>query len=113
MTAIGRAFALVGLAALGLCTSLVAILGFGLGFGLGIIILVPMTVRLIRANARMQRRIARIWSGVDIAEPYRPVPPPPVRHRDGFYHEGRQRYRSPRVPAWNQRFNWLIKDPAT
>ncbi|MBO3750249.1 sensor domain-containing protein [Streptosporangiaceae bacterium NEAU-GS5] len=113
MKAIGRAFALVALAALGLGTSLLAVLGFGLGFGLGIIILVPMTIRLIRANARMQRRFALAWSGVEIADPYRPAPPPPVRHRDGFYHEGRQRYRSPRVPAWNQRFNWLIRDPAT
>jgi signal transduction histidine kinase len=59
------------------------------------------------------RRLMRAWLGVEIPEPYRPRPQLPKPDSDGWYREGAQLYREARSVARVQRYNWLLKDPAT
>jgi hypothetical protein len=42
-----------------------------LGVGL---LLMPLATQLVRVKANVARRLARDWSGVEIARPYRPQP---------------------------------------
>ncbi|GAB3880005.1 hypothetical protein GCM10027612_06660 [Microbispora bryophytorum subsp. camponoti] len=62
---------------------------------------------------RLQRELAARWSGIPIDDPYRPEPPPPVPQADGWYRDGRTLYKRPTIPAFNKRWNWMSKDPAT
>ncbi|WP_146607806.1 sensor histidine kinase [Spongiactinospora gelatinilytica] len=80
--------------------------------GLLAFLLLP-AVRLTRVWTALARRLARDWSGVEIAPPYLPKPPPAVRQPDGWYRDGRNLYRTPRVPDFNRWMNWLLRDPAT
>lgn len=84
-----------------------------LTFLIGLVIVFPPAVRLARAVTRRQRVLAARWSGIAIDEPYRPEPPPPVPQADGWYRDGRTLYRKPTIPAFNKRWNWMTKDPAT
>ncbi|MGI5162580.1 sensor histidine kinase [Microbispora sp. CA-102843] len=110
---LGRGAVLAAVALLGQVVGLLALVAVLLAFGVGLVFLFPPAVRLARSTTRLNRRLARRWSGVEIEEPYRPAPPPPVPWSDGWYREGRALYKRPTIPAYNQRLNWYVKDPAT
>ncbi|MFI7690511.1 sensor histidine kinase [Nonomuraea sp. NPDC049655] len=84
-----------------------------LSFALGMVFFFPWQARLVRRVAEQHRRLLRAWTGVEIEAPYLPEPPPPVPMADGLYRVDRTLYKSPRMPAWNDRFKWLLTDPAT
>ncbi|MEU4232748.1 histidine kinase [Nonomuraea sp. NPDC026600] len=84
-----------------------------LAFGLGVVPLLPLQIRLVRWLAEHTRGLVGEWTEVRIDSPYLPKPPPPQRQADGMYRSNRTLYKSPRVPAWNDRWKWLITDPAT
>ncbi|GAA3542210.1 hypothetical protein GCM10022419_022920 [Nonomuraea rosea] len=84
-----------------------------LSFALGMVFLFPAQAMLIRRLAEQNRRLLRKWTGIDIESPYMPKPLPPVRQPDGMYRSDRTLYKTPRVPAWNDRWKWLLTDPAT
>ncbi|MEV4454232.1 histidine kinase [Microbispora sp. NPDC049633] len=113
LVALGRGAALAGLALLGQVAGLVVLLAMLLTFLVGLVVVFPPAVRLARAVTRAQRRLAARWSGIPIDEPYLPAPPPPVPQADGWYRDGRTLYKKPTIPAFNARWNWMTKDPAT
>ena len=86
-TARGLAIALVSLTA-GIPLLVLSALGLGLLPLAGGVVLFAPAVGMVRAVAGWQRRIAREWSGVDIAAPYLPR-------------------------AGRRRLRWLLGDPAT
>lgn len=69
-----------------------AFIALGIGF-----FLAPLSLTGVRSLARLQRRWAAEWSGVEIPEPYRPEP---VGGHGG-------------AAAGGQRFVWLLTDPAS
>ncbi|GAA5048763.1 signal transduction histidine kinase [Thermocatellispora tengchongensis] len=111
--AVGRAAMLSWLAVAGAAQAAVSVVFLIVSFGLGLFFLFPGLARVTRWNARAARRRAYAWSGVRIDEPYLPPPPPPVPGPDGLYRHDRTLYKSPRVPAWNDRWRWVFSDPAT
>ncbi|MFG6193577.1 sensor histidine kinase [Nonomuraea sp. JJY05] len=84
-----------------------------LSFGLGMVFLYSPQVRLVRRLAELNRRLIRSWTGVHIESPYLPEPPPPVPQADGMYRSDRTLYKTPRIPAWNNRWKWQTSDPAS
>ncbi|ROO82965.1 signal transduction histidine kinase [Actinocorallia herbida] len=96
---------LVALATTVLCVVLV--------FGLGLVFVLPPQVRLVRKVTGAARRLVESSTGTRIDPPYLPPPPPPVPQPDGMYRSHRTLYKSPRFPAWNDRWKWLAEDPAT
>jgi signal transduction histidine kinase len=113
ITAMARGVVLFGLGLVQIPVLVFVLLGLVLSLGLGMIFLFSPLVRLVRAWTGMARRLVGAWAGVEIEEPYRPAPPPPVPQRDGWYREGRNLYKTPRMPAFNRRLNWLLRDSAT
>src|SRR3954453_11415899 len=63
--------------------------------GIGLL-LTPVVIAAVRGHANLRRRLAREWSGVEIAAPYRPRP--------DFV---------PGLPGLLQRCQWIVTDPAT
>ncbi|GII97120.1 hypothetical protein Ssi02_73510 [Sinosporangium siamense] len=87
--------------------------GLLLSFGLGMVFLFnPIALQARRLTEHVRRRTT-LWSGVELAAPYHPAPPPPVPEYNGWYRVDRTLYKTPRYPAWNMRWKWLINDPAT
>ncbi|WP_433435949.1 sensor histidine kinase [Nonomuraea sp. CA-141351] len=84
-----------------------------LSFALGMIFLFPPQAMMVRRLAELNRRLMREWADVGIEPPYLPAPPPPVPQADGMYRADRTLYKTPRIPAWNNRWKWLAGDPAT
>ncbi|MFB4276290.1 sensor histidine kinase [Nonomuraea sp. MTCD27] len=84
-----------------------------LTFALGMVFLFPPQVMMVRRLAEHNRRLVSRWSGIEVEPPYVPPPPPPVPQADGMYRSERTLYKTPRMPAWNNRWKWLISDPAT
>ncbi|WP_199537420.1 sensor histidine kinase [Spongiactinospora gelatinilytica] len=84
-----------------------------LAVGQGMVFIFAPLVRTHRRVTALARRRALAWSGVEIPEPYEPPPPPPVPDAEGWYRSDRVLYKTPRVPAFNQRYKWLLGDPAT
>ena len=84
-----------------------------LSLGMGLVWLFPPQVRMVRRLAERRRGLVRLWTDIEIAAPYLPEPLPPRPQSDGMYRSNRTLYRSPRVPAWNDRWKWLVSDPAT
>ncbi|MFF0308842.1 sensor histidine kinase [Streptosporangium sp. NPDC004379] len=108
----GRALALGGMAltdvlllAAALVTAVLASLGLVFFF-------MPM-VGLVRRRAMLARRLTGTWLGVVTEPPYLPPPPPPRPQPDGWYRYERQLYKTPRWPAWHERWKWMFTDPAT
>ncbi|WP_343948679.1 sensor histidine kinase [Nonomuraea longicatena] len=93
--------------------AVVALVCLALVFCLGMVFLFPPMVRTVRRLTGWTRRLARVHAGMEIATPYLPEPPPPVQLADGWYRSSRTLYRTPRIPAWNDRWKWMIGDPAT
>jgi signal transduction histidine kinase len=58
------------------------------------------------------RVLAARWCGVEVAAPYRPEPPEPVRERDGWYRDGNQLYKRAFWIRWQRRLTWALEDPA-
>lgn len=79
----------------------------------GLVFLFIPAVRLARWWTRLARRMTRAMTGVAVPDPYRPPPPSPRPRPDGWYRDGNQLYRTPRVPSFNRRLDWMFKDPAT
>ncbi|MGI5493034.1 histidine kinase [Microtetraspora malaysiensis] len=113
LAAVGHATGLLGMVIIGQLVGLVMLVAVLLTFLVGLVFVFTPAVRLARATTGAQRRLAAKWSGVAIDEPYRPAPPPPRPQRDGWYRDGRNLYKTPRVPAFNRRFTWMVNDPAT
>jgi signal transduction histidine kinase len=109
----GRGLALFALGVAQIPLAAIVLLGIVFGLGLGLVFLFTPVVRLTRAWTGLARRLSYEWSGVPIEDPYQPAPPPPVPQRDGWYREGRNLYKTPRIPAFTRRFNWMIRDSAT
>ncbi|WP_220448321.1 sensor histidine kinase [Nonomuraea diastatica] len=100
--------ALAGLALLGLPLLVVIFVGAHAGL--------PSPVFFVEQGRRLPalaRRLAARWGGVEIASPYRPAPPPPVRDPDGWYRDGDALFRSAFLPDYLARLGWIARDPAT
>ncbi|MCK2214188.1 histidine kinase [Actinomadura sp. ATCC 31491] len=109
----GRIAALLGLVVVETPLVVVSVVMLVLSVALGMVFLFPPQVRLVRRLAELNRELMRRWTGLAIEAPYLPKPPPPVPQADGLYRYDRTLYKTPRVPAWNDRWKWLITDPAT
>ncbi|WP_031158316.1 sensor histidine kinase [Streptosporangium roseum] len=81
--------------------------------GLGVIFAFTPMVGLIRRRTMLTRELTGRWLGTPVAPSYLPPPPPPRPQPDGWYRHERQLYKTPRWPAWNNRWKWLFTDPAT
>ncbi|MEU6716928.1 histidine kinase [Nonomuraea sp. NPDC046802] len=110
---LGQVSALLALLVIEVPALALAALALLLSFALGLVFLFPPQARLIRSLAELNRRLLRTWTDIDIETPYLPAPPPPVPQADGMYRSDRTLYKTPRVPAWNDRWKWLLTDPAT
>jgi signal transduction histidine kinase len=74
---------------------------------------VPMVGVVNRPGIVFYRRIVREWTGVEIAEPYRPYPAPPQRDPYGEYRVGRNLYPDRQKAIRGQRYGWIRSDSAT
>ncbi|GAB2812038.1 hypothetical protein GCM10022221_06940 [Actinocorallia aurea] len=108
----GHVLALLALAAAELVVLATALVSVVLTFGLGMVFVFPPQVRLIRRVTGTTRRLVAA-TGTVIEPPYLPSPPPPQPQADGLYRSHRTLYKSPRIPAFNDRWKWLLTDPAT
>ncbi|HEX5542587.1 MAG TPA: sensor domain-containing protein [Micromonospora sp.] len=111
--AVVRGLALAALAVAEALAFLLHMAAFVPGFGLGLVFLLPWPILATRRVPNVARRLAGAWGGVDIPEPYRPAPPPPVPGPDGLYVRDRQLYKTPRIPAFAARLDWVLGDRAT
>jgi len=109
----GHVLALSALLVAELLTLASAFLCLLLTFGLGMVFLFPPQVRMTRWVTGTTRRLVERSAGVRIDPPYLPEPPPPERQADGMYRSHRTLYRTPRIPAWNDRWQWMLADLAT
>ncbi|MEW9550158.1 sensor histidine kinase [Nonomuraea sp. NPDC050783] len=109
----GRVAVLLALLAVEVPLVAVSVVMLVLSVALGMVFLFPPQVRMVRRLAELNRRLMRRWTGLAIEAPYLPKPPPPVPQADGLYRYDRTLYKTPRVPAWSDRWKWLITDPAT
>ncbi|MFB4273657.1 sensor domain-containing protein [Nonomuraea sp. MTCD27] len=103
-----RGLALAGLALLGPPLLIVIFVGAHAGL--------PSPAFFVEHGRRLPalaRRLAARWGGVEIASPYHPAPPPPVRDADGWYRDGDALFRSAFLPAYLARLRWIGRDPAT
>ncbi|MFC6014969.1 histidine kinase [Plantactinospora solaniradicis] len=73
----------------------------------------PQVSRLTRPLVSQYRRYAGKWTGVTVAEPYRPYPAPPTPDSDGRYRVGRTLYTDRAAAVRAQGYGWLFTDPAT
>jgi signal transduction histidine kinase len=109
----GHVLALLALLVVELLALVSSVLTLMLTFGLGMVFLFPPQVRMIRWVTMTTRRVVHASTGVTIEPPYLPQPPPPQPQPDGMYRSNRTLYKTPRMPAWNDRWKWLLTDPAT
>ncbi|WP_007023875.1 sensor histidine kinase [Saccharomonospora iraqiensis] len=73
----------------------------------------PWAQRLVRPAVTAQRPLVARWAGRVVAEPYLPPPEPPTPRRDGLYLVGRTLFDSPAPVVRTQRYQWVLRDPAT
>src|SRR5262249_46953887 len=85
--AAARSAALLGLALSGAVVAGLTPLAFVPGFGLGAVFLIPPVTVAGRRYTMAVRRLCGRWCGVDIAAPYQPEPPQPVRRPDGLFEQ--------------------------
>ncbi|MEV7010167.1 histidine kinase [Streptosporangium sp. NPDC051022] len=111
--ATGRAFALGSFALLDTALVLLALLATLLSFCLGMIFLFMPATKLVRRRTMLARRLTGEWLGTRVEPSYLPKPLPPRPQADGWYRHERQLYKSPWWPDWNNRWKWMLSDPAT
>ncbi len=109
----GQVLALLALGVAEVVTLASAFLCLLCTFGLGMVFLFPPQVRMVRRVTGTARRLAGGAAGVVIEPPYLPEPPPPQPQADGLYRSHRTLYKTPRLPAWNDRWKWMVTDSAT
>ncbi len=97
---------------LALLAFVATLLGFALAYGLGLFFFVLPLLESLHGLASWRRRRAA-WSGVTVADPYRPLPPVIRRSDDGLYQVGKTLYQTRRWAAWASRVERLLRDPAT
>lgn len=109
--ALGRAGALAAFALLSWVDVLVELIAFAL-LCVGLVFFLGPAVEWARGRSRVARTLAARWCDVEIAPPYRPEPPEPVRERDGWYRDGNQLYKRAFWIRWQHRLTWALEDPA-
>ncbi|MEU4535620.1 histidine kinase [Streptosporangium sp. NPDC023825] len=109
----GRALALGAMALLDTVLVVVTLAAFVLAFGLGMVFMFPPAAQLIRRRTALARRLNGTWLGIAVPVPYLPPPLPTRPQPDGWYRHERQLYKTPRWPDWNNRWKWIVGDPAT
>jgi signal transduction histidine kinase len=105
--------AYAGLTLAALVQLVVTLLVFLPGFGLGMVFLLPRAISSLRRFTNTWRRIVGRLSNVDIAVPYKPHPAPPRPDADGYYRHDRTLHKTPRIPAFFDRLDWVLKDRGT
>jgi len=105
--------AYAGLTLAALAQLLATLLVFLPGFGLGMVFLLPASISYLRRFTNTWRRIVARLSNMDIAVPYRPHPAPPEPEPDGYYRHDRTLHKTPRIPAFFNRLDWVLKDRGT
>ncbi|MGW5715668.1 histidine kinase [Amycolatopsis sp. NPDC003865] len=111
LRALGRACALAALALLSWVDVLVELIAFAL-LCVGLVFFLGPAVEWTRGRSRVARTLAARWCGVEIAAPYQPEPPEPVRERDGWYRDGNQLYKRAFWIRWQHRLTWALEDQA-
>ncbi|WP_326646186.1 histidine kinase [Streptosporangium sp. NBC_01755] len=111
--AVGRALALGAMALADAVLVALTLVAFVLTFGLGMVFMFPSLVQLIRHRTALARRLTGRWLGTAVQAPYLPPPLPSRPQPDGWYRYERQLYKTPRWPDWNNRWKWMMGDPAT
>ncbi|SEF30214.1 Signal transduction histidine kinase [Amycolatopsis pretoriensis] len=111
LRALGRAGALAVFALLSWVDVLVELIAFAL-LCVGLVFFLGPAVEWARGRSRVARTLAARWCDVEIAPPYRPEPPEPVRERDGWYRDGNQLYKRAFWIRWQHRLTWALEDPA-
>jgi len=102
--AVVRGLALAGLGLAGLVVWLFGLLAATL------IVPFPLAVSAMTWLRDLNRTLARRWAGVTVDAPPRRPPPQLRRRDDGWYVLDRQLYRSPVVPAFLLKMQWLGQD---
>ncbi|NUR86790.1 MAG: sensor histidine kinase [Nonomuraea sp.] len=110
---LARSLAFLLLTPVELAVLALSLIAFLFTFGLGLVPLFQPQVRMVRRVTGLTRDLVLRWCGITVDAPYRPKPPPPRPGPDGLYRHDRTLYRSPRIPAWNARWRWMMSDPAT
>ena len=96
-----------------------SIASFALGVVAGAVILVTWggaagpALHAIRPWMRRYRRHATKWTGIDLPDPYRPMPPIPAAGPDGRYRLGRTLFDTREAAIRGQRDTWVRQDPAS
>jgi len=75
--------------------------------------LIPVASGVTRVVVDSYRRWARLWTGADLSDPYRPEPAPPMPDSEGNYRVGRSLYERKETAVRAQRHAWIRADPAT
>ncbi|MGC5010001.1 sensor histidine kinase [Streptosporangium sp. DT93] len=89
------------------------LVGVVLSFGLGMVFVFPSLTKAMRCRTGQARKLNAEWLGIAIPAPYLPAPLPVRPQPDGWYRHDRQLYKTGRWPDWQNRWQWLIGDPAT
>ncbi|MEV4051198.1 histidine kinase [Amycolatopsis sp. NPDC049688] len=111
LRALGRALALAAFSLLSWVDVLVELVAFAL-LCVGIVFFLGPAVEWTRGRSAVARTLAGRWCGVEVAVPYQPEPPEPVRERDGWYRDGNQLYKRAFWIRWQHRLTWALEDPA-
>lgn len=111
LRALGRALALAAFALLSWVDVLVELVAFALLCG-GLVFFLGPAVEWARGRSARARVLAARWCDVEIAAPYQPEPPEPVRERDGWYRDGNTLYKRAFWIRWQRRLTWALEDPA-
>jgi signal transduction histidine kinase len=111
LTAVGRAFALTGLALLSWIDVVLQLVTFAM-LCVGLVFFFGPAIVWNRRHANKMRELSARWCGVEVAAPYLPEPPEPVRERDGWYRDGNQLFKHAWWIRWSRRLTWSLEDPA-
>ncbi|MEU0530453.1 sensor histidine kinase [Amycolatopsis tolypomycina] len=111
LRAVGRALALAAFSLLSWLDVLVQLIAFVLLCG-GLFFFLGPAVEWARRRSAVARTLAARWCGVEVATPYRPEPPEPVREDDGWYRDGKLLYKRAFWIRWQRRLTWALEDPA-
>ncbi len=111
LRALGRALALAAYSLRSWFDVLVQLIAFVL-LCVGLVFFLGPVVEWARGRSATMRTLAARWCGVEVATPYQPAPPDPVRERDGWYRDGNQLYKRAFWIRWQHRLTWALEDPA-